>query len=244
MAQRALAEGVQTVVATPRWAAGHSEPPLPFADCQHKVARLEAALSGALSIKLGFELQFSPQLPGLVARYGSMLTLGGKRHLLISLPAVRVPAEVEMVWREINRQGFSIIVAHPECNAWLRRDPVRLDRWVDDGITLQISAGSVAGAHGREVRRFALECLRQYEAHAVVASNARDADAQKDLLSRARTELNGQLGERPTAAFMCETPTAIINDQRAQVANSHVADGRFSILLRSLKPRKALVSRT
>jgi protein-tyrosine phosphatase len=212
MCRAAVADGVSTIVATPRWEAGRAEPPLPFEDCQRKIERLGAETHGALSFRLGFALQFSAALPRLAAQHGSKLALAGKRHLLISLPSLTVPVEAEDVWKSLARCGFSVILAHPECNTVLRRDSTRLARWVLGGLTLQIDAASVAGTHGREVRRFAVECLRKYEGHAVVASNARSSADQKISLGRAREVLTGNIGARQARSFMRDTPTALIGD--------------------------------
>src|SRR5688572_23198151 len=85
MCRTAVEDGVKIIVATPRWEVGDTEPPLPFEECRRKLNCLEMEMQGALSFKLGFGLQFSLELPRLVERHGSMLTLAGKRHLLISL---------------------------------------------------------------------------------------------------------------------------------------------------------------
>src|SRR5688500_956813 len=70
--------GVRTIVMTPRWKAESNEPPMPIAQCAERLAELREALGPAIDLKLGFMLQYSPQLPQLVARYGSVLALGGK----------------------------------------------------------------------------------------------------------------------------------------------------------------------
>jgi protein-tyrosine phosphatase len=240
MCRAAVADGVRTIVATPCWAADSTEPPLSFADCRRKIERLQTELRGALSLRLGFVLPFSPQLPAIVERYGSQLALGGKRHLLVSLPALRVPDEAEDVWQSLGRQGFSIVVAHPECSAVLRRDPERIGRWVASGVTLQIDAASVSGAHGREVRGFAIDCLRQYEGRAVVASNAHGTNARQPLLGKAREELIKQIGARPTIRFLRETPTAIISDKAQPSKQQRAPSGLLSSLFRAIRPSKAL----
>jgi protein-tyrosine phosphatase len=229
MCRAAVADGVRTIVATPCWAADSFDPPLPFAECRRKIERLQREFYGTLSLTLGFVLPFSPRLPALVGRYGSQLALGGKRHLLVSLPALRIPAETEEVCGTLNRMGFSVVVAHPECNAMLRRERALIDRWVASGLTLQIDAASVAGAHGREVGGFAIDCLRRHEGRAVVASNAHGANGHKTLLGKAREELIKQLGARPTVRFTRETPIAIISDQET-VSKARAAAGHFSFL--------------
>jgi tyrosine-protein phosphatase YwqE len=242
MCRAAIADGVRTIVATPSWDADSSEPPISFAVCRDKIELLQKEFCGVLSITQGFVLPFSPRLPAIVERYGSQLALGGKRHLLVSLPALRVPAETEDVWQALNRQGFSVVVAHPECSAVLRRDQERIARWVTNGITLQIDAASVAGAHGREVRKFAIDSLRQYEGRAVVASNARGTNGHRTMLAKAREELIKQIGTGPTQRFMTETPTAIISDKAQAVHQRRAPSGRLSSFLRALRPGKAEAS--
>jgi protein-tyrosine phosphatase len=240
MCRAAIADGVRTIVATPRWEAGSSEPPLPLDECHRKLERLETETRGALSFKLGFAMQFSAHLLGLLERYGSRLALADKRHLLVSLPSVEIPAEVEDAWKSIRRGGFSVVLAHPECNTALRRNPARLARWVAEGLTLQVDAASVLGTHGREVQRFALECLRKYEGHAVVASNVCWSAGQRHSLSKALQELSGKIGARQARGFMKETPAALIGEgvRRNNVRGD--SSRSLTAVLRSFGPIKAL----
>lgn len=240
MCRAAAADGVTTLVATPRWEAGRAEPPIPFDECRSKIERLEAETGRAVALRLGFALQFSGKLPELVARHGPRLALAGKRHILVSLPSVEVPSEVEKVWGELSRAGFRVVLAHPECNMVLRRDAERLARWVAAGVTIQVDAASVAGAHGREVRRFALECLRRYEGRAVVASNARRGATQEGSLARSRRELAGIVGERRASGFTCGTPAGLIGESAARDGGRKSSLGLNS-LFRSLGPIKALI---
>lgn len=231
MCHAAMADGVKTVVATPRWDAGCVEPPFPFEECQSKLARLENETRNAISLKLGFALQFSPELPTLLARHGSRLAIAGKRHLLVYLPSVEIPAGVEGVWKSIAGAGFSVVLAQPECNTVLRRDPSRLARWVSEGLSLQVDAASVLGAHGRDVQRFALECLRKYRGLAVVASNARCGGGRKHSLSNAQEELSSKIGLRQARSFMRETPAALIGEGVRH--NTQGASRGLNFMLRS-----------
>jgi protein-tyrosine phosphatase len=240
MCRAAAADGVRTIVATPRWEAGCAEPPLPFEECRRKLERLEAEMRGVLSLKLGFAFQFSTELPGLINRYSSKLALAGKQHLLISLPSVELPLEVEDVWKALARAGFSVLVAHPECNTVLRREPARLARWVSEGVRLQVDAASVIGTHGREVRRFARECLRQYEGRILIASNARHGADKKSSLGKVFEELTGSIGARQTRSFMRETPAALIGDGVAHINTRKSSSRGLTSLFRSLCPVKAL----
>ena len=240
MCRRAVADGVKTLIATPRWQAGRSEPPLPFDDCRRKAERLEEAARGALTVKLGFALQFSTDLPDLVARHGSKLALAGKSHLLVSLPSVGVPPEAEEVWASLADAGFSVVLAHPECNTVLRRDSARLARWVARGLMLQVDASSVAGAYGREVRGYAIECLRKYEGQAVVASNARWGTDQKQKFGQAYQELVSRVGARKARKFTSDTPASLIGEAEAHSRNRRPPFFGLTTMFRSLGPIKSL----
>jgi protein-tyrosine phosphatase len=241
MCRAAAAEGVRTVVATPRWEAGCAEPPLPFEECWRRLERLETEMRGVLSLKLGFAFQFSAELPALISRYGSKLALAGEKHLLISLPSVEMPVEVEDVWKALARTGFSVLLAHPECNTVLRREPTRLARWVAEGLKLQVDAASVIGTHGREVRRFALECLRQYEGRIVVASNTRQGADQTSSLGKVLEELTDRVGARQAKGFIRETPAAFIGDGVMRVDTRKFSSHGLISLFRLIRPIKSLI---
>src|ERR1051326_985643 len=171
LCRAAYESGVRTFVFTPRWKAGRAEPPLALKSCAEQIERLRAVLAPNIDLRLGFSLQFSPELPALVDRYGSALALGGKKHLLISLPASDIPANANQVWAELRRRGFSIVISQPASRPALRRHPETLSAWVDSGLRLQVCAASALGWHGREVRKFAHECLERYRDSVFIASN-------------------------------------------------------------------------
>lgn len=239
MCHSAQANGVSLVVATLRWEAGRAEPPLPFEECRSKLDRLESELSGALSLRLGFAFRFSSQLPALVERYGSRLALGGKRHLLVSMPALNIPAEAEEVWDALGRAGFSVVIAHPECSPALRREPERLVKWVGRGFFLQIDVASVSGVYGREVRRFALSCLRDHGGSTVLATNWSGPGRDGHSLARAKAEVAKQVGERSAATCVYGTPSLIIGDKPEEVpAADRSPLSNLKSFYRAFKPHK------
>lgn len=237
MCRLAVEDGVEMIVATPRWEAQASEPPLAFTDCERKLDHLRHEMRGALLFKLGFLMQFSSNLPALVERYGASLTFGGGRYVLVSLPSLRTPPETEEVWGELLERGFSVLVARPECSPDLRRNPARLGQWVASGVMLQIDAASITGAHGREAQRFAEQCMRKYEDGVVIASNA---GPRRQSLSRARAEVVKKIDGRRARMLVSETPAKIINMTEAKLGGviGSPRQRPFATYLRSFKPWK------
>jgi protein-tyrosine phosphatase len=210
MCRLAAEEGVRTLVATPLWSAKSAEPPLPLDDCQQKLEQLQQAMRGALMLRLGFVMRLGPQLPALVERYGNRLALGGGCYVLASLPALRVPEETEAVCKALAARGFGVVLSGPECNSELRRDPLRLSRWVADGVLLQLNAASITGAYGRDVRRFAEQCVREFASRVVVASSARNEYDRRASLRRAGEEIGKRFGHARARSLVSKTPSEII----------------------------------
>lgn len=232
MCRKAADEGVRTISATLQWNAGREAPPLPFQACQRKVESLEKEMKGKLSLQLGFVLELSPLLPELLKRYGSILGLGGGRHLMVSMPALEVPSEADEVFNSIAREGYKLVLAHPECNAIIRRDSSRLDKWIGYGLTLQVDAGSLCGTHGREVRRTCVNYLRKYRGRVVVGSNSHGISDRAGM-DVAFEGVKSVFGAR--LAFECfrQTPAAIIGKD---LRKEHKSPGSYRLGLPSWLP--------
>ena len=243
MCRQAKADGVHTIVATPPWEALSGGPPLSFAYCRRKLEQLQCETHDALSLKLGFVLRWSPNLLTLVEQYGAKLTLGGGRYVLINLPPLSTPTETEEVWNGLVDRGLSAVISRPECSPAIRLDPGRLGRWVTNGIMLQIDAASVTGAHGREVQRFAVQCIQEFEGSVVVASNKCGASERWPSLRTTRQELIKKVGSRRTRMLLNETPAAILKVAGARPGAMAAAQSSRSLLatfLRSFKPTGTL----
>ena len=227
----AVANGVRTFVFTPRWKTESSEPPVPLIACEEQIERLRAVLAPNIDLRLGFELQFSPELPALVDRYGHALAIAGKHHLLVSLPANNIPSTAERVWAELLRKQFRIIISQPESRPALRRQPEIIRSWIEKGIKLQISAASVLGWHGREVRRFAHDYLERYSDNVLVASNGHAGNGDAGALKQAREELTKTFGEAQTRKWLREIPATILGkSEMSQAATARTFAQRFSFL--------------
>ncbi len=242
MCRSAINNGIRIVVATPFWKAGQEGPPLSFAGIDNKILRLIKETSGTLDIKSGFVFEFSTDLPRLVDLYGAKLALGSRDHLLVSLPKTSMPAEADAVWEGLAERRFSVVLTSLECSLALRRNPEALDHWVSLGVKLQVEAASLAGAYGREVQKFAMDCLHRFEGSAVVASTSRSVMSAGALMSAYRLLVN-RFGERRALRFVRGTPSAILGEAEARTLQKPEARGSsFVGLLRSLQSIRTLLS--
>lgn len=240
MCRRAAREGVRTLVAVERWEAFDDEtPPLPFDAYRQRLERLQSEVGDTLRLRQGFVFRFHPELLGLIERYGSSVTLGGGRHVSVSLPATRTPAGAEELWERLKQLGFSVVVAGPECSHDLRRNRARLESWLEGGVKLQLNAASITGAHGREAQRFALHCAKEYRGRVVIASHAREAGAHAPSLAGAREALRRQLSRKTVEALFHETPAAILEPAREMKAIESKPYRPLEILSRFFASKKA-----
>lgn len=227
----AFDNGVSTFVFTPRWHPGCASPPASFDQCEKEITRLRKSLKPGIELRLGFVLPFSSELPALVDRYGRELALGGKKHLLISLPANQIPPQAAKVWAALKRRGFTPVISQPASRPALRRHPEILDAWVADGVKLQIRAASVLGLLGREVRRCALGYLERYPNSTFIASNGHAGNGDASVLKDAREELVRTFGEVQARKWLSETPATILGrTETARPAKPTTFAQRFSFL--------------
>jgi protein-tyrosine phosphatase len=105
-----------------------------------------------------------------------------------------------------------VLLAHPERCPAFHRDPERLQRLVDAGVLVQITAGSMTGGFGSTVRRLTATMLRTGVVH-VVASDAHDAVKRPPGLNDGFTSLERELpGLAELQPWMTEqVPRAILD---------------------------------
>jgi protein-tyrosine phosphatase len=104
----------------------------------------------------------------------SSLHLGDGPWVLLEPPFTPVTAGLGSVVASLQGTGHRVVLAHPERCPGLRREPRLIESFVDGGVLMSITAGSLVGSFGGEVRRFALHMVEQGFVHNVV-SDAHDA---------------------------------------------------------------------
>ena len=188
MAQIAVADGIDTLVATP-----HLSPTNPLAPSEIRAAT--QALNEALAqqqIELlvlpGAEVEAQPELAQLL-KAGQLVTVGDRGgHLLVETPFVGIPQFLEQMCFELQIAGITPVLAHPERSQLANQQPEVLQRLVERGCLLQINVDSVLGQAGREAKRLALDLL-QTGGGRILASDAHDTHHRPPRLSPAQQEL-------------------------------------------------------
>ncbi len=124
-------------------------------------------------MSLGAEVRLHPDAFDLLA-VGELPMIGaldGSRIVLLEFPDGQIPAGALTAIRYLSDRHVQVMIAHPERNKDVMRDPARIKPFVDAGCLLQVTAASVIGA----IRPRALACAHQLLASGMVAVVATDA---------------------------------------------------------------------
>jgi protein-tyrosine phosphatase len=172
LARGAVQAGVHTLVATPHVSSRYHNDASTIA---HLVDVVNARLieeGVALEVLAGAEIAITSVVeiePPQLSRLG----LGGGRWLLMEPPFSAVASGLENILSSLQRRGHRIVLAHPERCPAFHRDPAMLRSIIGTGVLTSITAGSLVGRFGGEVRRFALGLVAEGLVHNV-ASDAHD----------------------------------------------------------------------
>lgn len=100
-----------------------------------------------------------------------ILTLNHTKYLFIEFPSSSVPRYAERLLYELQTEGIIPIIVHPERNKELQEKPELLYQLVKNGALTQVTASSVAGYFGKNVKKFSEQLIEHNLTH-FIASDA------------------------------------------------------------------------
>ncbi|MBM7581708.1 protein-tyrosine phosphatase [Caldicoprobacter guelmensis] len=209
MAAVAVKEGIDAVVATP-----HCLDPknvdafVRGVECQRQ--QLQNVLDAQqmdLDIFLGAEVFMDPAF----LKVGGLerLTINATSYILVELPMGEVPLYAEDFIYRLRLKGFIPIIAHPERNLAIIRDPNVLYRLVDLGCLCQINTGSITGFFGKQVKRCARILLTHGMGH-VLGTDAHSDGTRGPYMKKAVEELKSWLDGEQVRRIVGITPYHIL----------------------------------
>jgi protein-tyrosine phosphatase len=136
--------------------------------------------------------------------------LGGNPNLLlVEMPFVGWPLDLEQRLFELRASGIQPLLAHPERNSEVQEEPRRVASLVEAGTFVQLTAGSLEGRMGKRAHAAALRLVADGLAH-VVASDAHQPESRRGNLEAA-TE---SLGDAELARWLTrDVPGALVRGE-------------------------------
>jgi protein-tyrosine phosphatase len=206
LARAASACGVRTLVATPHVSWHYQNEAETIGRLVEDLRRHLAADGVALQVLAGAEIAVT-RVKEIAPPELARLRLGGGEWLLVEPPFTPVASGLEIILRDLQRQGHRILLAHPERCPAFQRDPHMLGTLVREGFLTSLTAGSLVGRFGGLARRFALQLVQEELVHNV-ASDAHDLSKRTPGIS---SELE-QAGLAPLEEWLTHAvPTAILH---------------------------------
>lgn len=201
MAQAAVAEGIRTIIATPHHANGRymSE----ASGVLQQVDAFNAILAESripLRVLPGQEIRVYGDLLDDFQQ-GKLLGLGNSSYILLEFPSSGVPEQIEELLHELRVLGLIPIIAHPERNAELARNPERLRSLIELGALSQVTSHSINGLFGKAVQQQALMMCRTNLAH-FIASDAHNLSHRAFGLKQAYRRIEELLGAEYVSYFL------------------------------------------
>ena len=166
LAREAAAAGVTVMAATP-----HLRADFPGVRVEELEARAETLREQLRAEGIALDVVAGGEVDVLWAQRASdeMLraaSYGGRgSDLLVETPYGPVPEMFEDLLFRIQVRGFRVLLAHPERNDSFQREPSRLERIVERGVLVQLTASSVVGS-GR-ARRLSQRLIEGGHAHVI-----------------------------------------------------------------------------
>ncbi len=232
MVQMAAEDGITHIVATPH--ANHA-----YSYSRERNETLLQQLRDALpsdtatNITLGLGCDFHLNFENIedAHQHRQRYTINQHEYLLLELPDFNIPSNLEDVLYRMRVDGLVPILTHPERNATLQRRPELLQTWIENGLLVQVTAGSVMGNFGGKAEAMAWNLLRSGSVH-FLATDAHDLVRRPPQMSAARQLLAKKLGG-PTADLLTRAnPLAVFEgrslpDQIAPEAPAESEDRPF-----------------
>lgn len=171
MARKAVEQGIDTIVATPHHMNGYYENRKQA--IVKKVAELQEELSSQqidLKILPGQEVRIHGEmLAGF--EQGEIQPLADSSYVLAEFPSSHVPKYTEQLFFDLQMKGLTPVIAHPERNQQIIEQPDLLYKLVNNGALSQVTAASVIGGFGKNIKKFTLQCMEANLVH-FIASDA------------------------------------------------------------------------
>jgi protein-tyrosine phosphatase len=224
MARLAADDGTSTIVATPHqlgsWTQNHGDEIRALVDeCNERLA----AEKIPLTVLSGGEIRIEQGLiESLVT--GELVTLGDhRRHVLLELPhELYIP--IDGLMQELAARRITIVLAHPERNDGLLRQPDLAVDLVDAGCLTQLTAGSLCGTMGSHACDMAEWMITEGLVH-IVSTDAHSPRVRRPLMSRAYDRIC-ELTDVETANDLCSRHPGKIAAGRTIEAGRRVVQRR------------------
>jgi len=211
MLKNAREAGVEIVIATPHFFRGVYE--IEFAEREQMIAELQKVANENgidIQIRPGVEYYLSPDICDNISKLAEFTLNNNGRYILVELPRQGIPPYVGNVLSDLEAHGLTPIIAHPERNIIIGRNPNILFDLVLRGCIAQLNVGSILGLYGRTSQKTAQVLLTNRLLH-LVASDMHSP--RSPSMNQAVPMIESLLGSESASRMFNEIPHRILEGE-------------------------------
>lgn len=201
--------GVRTVYLTPHFRKNMFE--CPKDTIQENFEALQERIKQELpdlTLRLGCEIHVSMDVAEDI-KSGRCATMAGTEFVLLEFPEIAEKKYILDRCHAVMNKGFAPIIAHAERCSAIRKDLELLERLVEMGIYIQMSAGSIIGEDGFFWKQFCKKAMQRDLIH-FVGSDAHDLKERKVNIGKCAAYLEKTMGADYRDQIMCINPMEIV----------------------------------
>jgi|SRR5680860_181631 len=217
--------GFKTLIATPHVLEGREA--LSVAEILTVTEQVrERVMEAGIPVEIlpGAENYIFPDMAKWVSA-GKLLTLGNAgKYLLVELPMNEIPHYTEQVFFELQVQGITPVLAHPERNKGLSDQPERLLDWAKKGIIFQLNLRSLSGHYGPQARQLA-ELMFNSDLSHVLGSDAHRVSHSELTYLEGLQNIRKIVGDERYLDLTRNNPQTILEGNQLQVDREYVLKG-------------------
>ena len=211
MAKAFVADGVLVVACTPHILPGlyHNSGP----QIRQATAQLQQHLDREgipLRLVTGADNHIIPNFVTEL-RSGHLLSLADTRYVLVEPPHHVAPPRLEELFFSLLVAGYVPILTHPERLTWIQSHYQVVQRLVHAGIWMQVTAGSLTGAFGRNARYWGERMLDEGCVH-ILATDAHDVNRRPPNLSQGRELAAKRVGDTEAQHLVVTRPGGVLRN--------------------------------
>ncbi|UBH12758.1 tyrosine-protein phosphatase [Macrococcus armenti] len=211
MARQAVSEGITDIIATPHHKIQVYENFGPkVIDLTEKVNQLLTEHNIPLKVHASQEIRiYGDVITDL--KSGKALPLAGQ-YVLIEFPSNEVPIYTEQLFTQLAMEGYVPIIAHPERNTELQKNPKKLAELIELGALAQVTAGVVVGNLGHRAQSVA-ELMIEHQLIHFVASDAHNINNRNFHMKAAYETIESKFGVDVVSRFQ-ENAQKVLNGEQ------------------------------
>src|SRR6476660_7192079 len=142
-------------------------------------------------------------------RSGHLLSLDDTRYVLVEPPHHVAPPRLEDLFFSLLVAGYVPVLTHPERLSWINSHYQVVQRLANVGVCMPTTAGSLAGAFGRNARYWSERILDEGHAH-ILATDAHDVEGRPPNLSEGRQLASKRVGDIEAELLVMTRPRGML----------------------------------